>query len=246
MREMMIPNWLIKIVQVGVAVALVPVLILGNVQLLMHERFVLYEYDKPDFPPDTMVPVGGYPLSKAERTHLAQKAIASIIGLRGMQVLEEAQLQETGEPAFNAREIRHMRDVRVVFQQARIVFFIALFILVGGILFLVRYGKDRYTVSQPLLVIVVIALGIAAVAGIYVLLNFASFFTQFHHVFFEGDTWLFRRDDTLIRLFPTVFWSDAAILITGLTVVELLLVGGMAWAWGRKERHWRPAEVSNA
>jgi integral membrane protein (TIGR01906 family) len=243
---MMVPNWLIKIVQLGVAVALVPVLILGNVQLLMHERFIHYEYNKPDFPPDTMVPVGGYALSKAERTRLAQKAIASIIGPQGMQVLEEARFQDMDEPAFNTREIQHMRDVRIVFQQARVVFFIALLVLVAGILFLVRYGKDRYTVSRPLLVSVSVALGIAAVAGIYVLLNFASFFTQFHHVFFEGDTWLFRRDDTLIRLFPTVFWSDAAILITGLTVVELLLVGGLAWVWGRGKRHWRPADTSNA
>ena len=51
----------------------------------------------------------------------------------------------------------------------------------------------------------------------YVLLNFDSFFLTFHRLFFEGDTFMFRYDDTLIRLYPEQLWSDAAILIGVLT-----------------------------
>ena len=114
------PSWLIRVLQVVVALTLPLVLLMGNVQLLMHERFVHYEYGKASFPPDTAVPVGGYRLSRVERTALAEKALESIVGSRGLRVLEEARFQETGAPAFNAREVRHMRDVRRVFERARL------------------------------------------------------------------------------------------------------------------------------
>jgi integral membrane protein (TIGR01906 family) len=228
------PSWLIRVLQVVVALTLPLVLLMGNVQLLMHERFVHYEYGKASFPPDTAVPVGGYRLSRVERTALAEKALESIVGSRGLRVLEEARFQETGAPAFNAREIRHMRDVRRVFERARLLFWVALVALVGGGVMLAWRGKGRQTLTRPLLVSVVVTLSLAAGLGLFIVVNFSSFFTEFHHVFFEGDTWLFHRDDTLIRLFPTDFWFDAAVIIAGLTVVELLLVGGGAWWWGRK------------
>jgi uncharacterized membrane protein len=41
---------------------------------------------------------------------------------------------------------------------------------------------------------------------------FWDFFTLFHALFFEGDSWLFLNSDTLIRLFPIRFWQDAFLL----------------------------------
>jgi integral membrane protein (TIGR01906 family) len=222
-----------RLVQILVAVALPLVLLIGNVQLLMHERFVRYEYNKPGFPPDTEVAPGSYALDKTERTALARVALDSVAGPGGMRVLEEARFQKTGAAAFNPREIRHMRDVRVVFQQARMVFWVALVVLVGGLTLLGR-RRGRRAALRLLVSSVTVALSVAVTLGLYILLNFRRFFTQFHHVFFEGDTWLFRSDDTLIRLFPTDFWSDAALIIAGLTAAELLLVGVGAWWWGRR------------
>ena len=227
------PSLIDRLLQILVAVALPLALIIGNVQLLMHERFVRYEYNKPGFPPDSQVPPGGYALDKAERMALARAALDSVAGPGGMRVLGEARFAQTGEPAFNEREIGHMRDVRVVFQRARVVFWAALAVLAGGLAFLGRRG-GRGTALRPLVVSVTAALALALAGGLYIALNFRRFFTQFHHVFFQGDTWLFRSDDTLIRLFPTDFWFDAALIIAGLTVVELLLVGIGAWWWRRR------------
>jgi integral membrane protein (TIGR01906 family) len=238
------PNWLTKMIQIAVALALPLVLLLGNIQLVAHERFVHYEYGRAGFPADTMVPAGGYALSKAERTALAETALQSITAAAGMRLLEEARFQETGAPAFNAREIGHMRDVRFIFQRARVVFWVALATLVGGGGVLTwRGGRSR--VTRPLLVSVVATLSLAGALGLYILSSFQSFFTEFHHLFFEGDSWLFRQDDTLIRLFPTDFWFDAAVLIAGLTVVELVLVGVGAWGWGRQAQ-WIDLPASSA
>jgi integral membrane protein (TIGR01906 family) len=229
---------IIRIIQILVALSLPLVLLIGNIQLLMHRRFVNFEYGRAGFPDDTAIPAGGYPLSKAERTALAGAALRSIVGPEGMQALEEARFQETGAPAFNPREIRHMRDVRWLFERVRVLFWLAVVVLLAGGVILVwwggQVGQGRRVVTQPLLVAVVGTLSLAGALGVYILVSFNSFFTRFHHLFFEGDTWLFRPDDTLIRLFPTAFWFDAAAIIAGLTIVELTLVGVGAWRWGRK------------
>ena len=66
------------------------------------------------------------------------------------------------------------------------------------------------------------------------LISWDTFFTNFHKVFFEGDSWLFRRSDTLIRLFPEQFWFDAALTVGGLTVsIALLSMAGAAF-WKRR------------
>jgi integral membrane protein (TIGR01906 family) len=201
----------------------------------MHPRFVQYEYGRAGFPADTAIPVGGYPLSEAERMELAETALRSITGPEGMGALQGARFQEMDAPAFNEREIRHMRDVRWLFQRARAVFWAALGALLGGTALLAWKGGRRQAATRPLLISIIGTLSLAGAAGVYILLNFRSFFTSFHHTFFEGDTWLFRPDDTLIRLFPTDFWSDAALIIAGLTIVELVLVGAWAWWWERRK-----------
>lgn len=229
---------IIRTIQVLVALALPLLLLIGNVQLLMHRRFVNFEYGRAGFAADTAIPFDGYPLSKAERTALAEAALRSIVGPEGMRALTEARFQETGAPAFNAREIRHMQDVRWLFGRVRVVFWLALVVLLGGGATLVwwgnREGQGGRLATRPLLVAVVGMLSLAGALGVYILVSFNSFFTRFHRVFFQGDTWLFRPDDTLIRLFPTDFWFDAAAIIAGLTIAELVLIGTGAWWWGRK------------
>jgi integral membrane protein (TIGR01906 family) len=56
-----------------------------------------------------------------------------------------------------------------------------------------------------------------------VLVDFDGLFTAFHHLFFEGDTWLFYYSDSLIRLFPMRFWRDAFILTGGITILLALI-----------------------
>lgn len=79
----------------------------------------------------------------------------------------------------------------------------------------------------------ILTLALAGVLITYILINFDTFFLQFHQLFFAGDTFLFKFTDTLIRLYPVQFWSDVAIWIGVVTVVQALLLGGGSWLWLR-------------
>jgi integral membrane protein (TIGR01906 family) len=73
-----------------------------------------------------------------------------------------------------------------------------------------------------------LTLGIIALILAGTLINFDALFTQFHHLFFTGDTWLFFANDTLIRLFPLKLWSDAFIFMGVFTVFGIIaaIIGG--------------------
>ena len=198
------------------------------IRVLMHPRWVYFEYGRPDFPPDSF----GWTLQ--ERTRLAVTGIDSIIGPRGVVVLQEARFSD-GSPAFNQREVGHMRDVRLVtgnIYLAQAVLFIA---AVMAVVALVR-GKTHMAAASALLTgaLVTVALFVALV--VFVFTGFDTFFTAFHRVFFSGDTWLFSYSDTLIRLYPVQFWFDAATVIGVTTIVEAAALGVIAWRWGRAAR----------
>ena len=64
-----------------------------------------------------------------------------------------------------------------------------------------------------------------------ILLGFDGFFLRFHEVFFSGSSWRFSDTDTLLRIYPEVFWQDTAKLAAGIVVVQAVIVGLAAWWW---------------
>ncbi len=60
---------------------------------------------------------------------------------------------------------------------------------------------------------------------IFVMISFNSLFTDFHRIFFSGDSWLFLFSDTLIRLFPMQFWQDAFIWMGVFSLLLAFLLG---------------------
>jgi integral membrane protein (TIGR01906 family) len=147
--------------------------------------------------------------------------------------LEQAKLPN-GEPAFIAREIKHMLDVRVLMAK---VFPLAL--IIGGALIVLAiiFRKNQTycdTVPRGLRAGSILTLSLLAGLITYILINFDAFFLQFHQLFFEGDSFAFRYDDTLIRLYPEQLWNDASILIGLLIgVMALVLLAISVW-WLKK------------
>lgn len=70
-----------------------------------------------------------------------------------------------------------------------------------------------------------LAVGLIVAVLAAVMIDFDGLFTAFHQIFFTGDTWLFYYSDSLIRLFPMEFWSNAFIAVGALTIIAGLLFG---------------------
>jgi integral membrane protein (TIGR01906 family) len=222
-------RWLKVILQAIIVVAVPVVLVVIPVRVLMHPRWVLFEYSRPNFPPDA------FGFSKQERTQLAIIGIESIIGPRGVVVLQEARLPD-GSPAFNEREISHMHDVRVLTGNIYLAQVVLLVAAAVAVIVLAWRHETRAAAPAALRTGVIFTIILLMALVFFVLTGFNTFFTDFHRMFFRGNTWEFSVSDTLIRLYPPQFWFDAATVIGAASIVEAIVLGIVAQWWGRKVR----------
>jgi integral membrane protein (TIGR01906 family) len=206
----------IKRVLNWITTLLVPIfLILFGVRILLSPIFINVEYRLPGFPEDP------YGFNFSERLHWADVSRKFLLNNDEIDILAEEKL-DGKTPLYNPRELRHMVDVKVVLGGVLLVFYFS-------ILYLVLYGylTSRTNHWQEFLKAIsrggFLTVGLILIILIYLGINFNSLFTNFHRVFFEGDTWLFRYSDTLIRLFPIRFWRDAFIWIG-----VMALIGGFS------------------
>ena len=207
-----------------IAVVVPPTLVSNALRVLATDTFVRHELGRKGFPPDR------YGFTDEQRENLALLGLRSIEpGSDGIVLLERATLPD-GLPAFDERELTHMQDVRSLFvplQWGGLAVMLALAILA---LALAR-TRLRTVVPRGLLVGALATLGIALIAVPLILLGFDDFFTGFHEMLFEGESWRFSSTDTLIRIYPERFWEDVSTLAAGFTVAQALLLGALAWWW---------------
>ena len=97
-----------KILIIVIALTIPFLLVVANIRIVANPWFIQFEYNRPGFPADA------YGFTLEQRTPLALAGLYSVVPEgAGMIELEQAKLPN-GEPAFNAREIKHMLDVRVL------------------------------------------------------------------------------------------------------------------------------------
>lgn len=216
-----------KLLRTLIILALPLVLGLGTIRLLMSEAFLVYEYSKPDFPPD---PAG---FTQADRLSYARVALEYIRTTAPISLLADQRLPD-GRPLYNERELSHMVDVQRLANQLLLVTWVAGGIVVVGGALLAWQPETRPLLASALLggaaLTILILLGIL----LLVLVGWNTFFVGFHNLFFAPGTWQFALTDTLIRLFPERFWFDVALLIGLGTLVEAVVIGSIAWLWGRR------------
>jgi integral membrane protein (TIGR01906 family) len=202
-------------------------LLVVDLRIVTSHWFVRWEYGKATFPPDS------YGLTTAERTRLAEVCVDYLATGADISLLADLRLPND-ESAFNERELRHMADVQFVYGRLMIAGTAAAVVLIGGMVVLLVPGHARGRVPRALVGGGLLTLGLLGAVGAYMLLGWDQFFTTFHRLFFEGDTWLFLYSDTLIRLFPMRFWIDVAVMIVGLLVLKAVVVGIVGWVWKRR------------
>ena len=212
-----------------IALVVPPTLVVTALRVLATDTFVRFEYDRDGFPSDR------YGLTDEERQSLALTGLESIRPRSdGIVLLERATLPD-GSPAFDGRELTHMEDVRMLFGAALRAQLVIVLLLIVLALALAR-SRLREVVPRGLLAGALTTLAIAVLAVPFILLGFDRFFTRFHEMFFEGDSWRFSDTDTLIRLYPERLWEDVSQLAAAITVAQAVLLAGVAWWWLRRTR----------
>jgi integral membrane protein (TIGR01906 family) len=216
-----------KVLRTLIILALPLLIGLCSIRLLMSDAFLVYEYGKPDFPPD---PAG---FTQADRLDYARVALEYIRTTAPISLLGDQRLPD-GAPLYNQRELKHMVDVQILANQLLAVTWLAGIIVVGGGLALALRPETRPLLAGALVrgsvLTVLIILGII----LLVLIGWNTFFVGFHNIFFESGTWQFAYTDTLIRLFPERFWFDVALLIGAGVLAQALVIGLTAWWWHRR------------
>ena len=166
--------------------------------------------------------------------HWAPFAVDYLINNADISYLGDLKF-ENGSPLYNERELTHMADVKNVVRGALNVWYISLAIL-ALLAMLAWRGDWVYEFINGLrrggMWMIGLAVSLGLIAGIGIAISpevFWQFFSFFHSIFFEGDSWLFYYSDTLIRLFPIRFWQDAF-----LWAAILALGGGAGLAFGLK------------
>ncbi len=200
----------------------VPILlILTNIYLFMTPQYLTFEYGKPGFP-------------QAQRFDDAARrynATESIEYIRGNRTLE----QFKALAVYDDREIKHMVDVRELVTKVNVFYALDVALVVIALIALARQKETRGLAARALLNGAILSGVLFIAIGMFAAIGFQMFFTLFHRVFFEGDTWLFNYTDSLIQFYPTAFWFDTSLYLAVLTIGEAIIIGVIGWQWQKRE-----------
>ena len=210
-----------------VVTLLIPIALIGlGLRLLLSNTFLQVEYNMPYFPADE------YGFAKDDRLEWAPYAVEYLVNNADISYLGDLKFDD-GLPLYNERELSHMSDVKRVTKSALNLWYATLALLLAFGVWS-RLGGWEQGYRQGLMRGGWLMVGLAVVIGLMVVIGIAvnpdvfwEFFTAFHKLFFEGDSWLFFYSDTLIRLFPLRFWQDAF-----LYAAVIALGGGVALGLG--------------
>jgi integral membrane protein (TIGR01906 family) len=221
-----VPRWLVSLLRGFLILAFPAFFVLTGVRLVATETFLRIEYNRPGFPDDR------FGFSKEDRLQYAPYAIEYLRNGAGIKYLGDLTF-ENGMPLYNARELRHMEDVKVVTQAAFAIHVVLSVLFIGAILALAWRSDTRPALRQGLSGGGVFTITLIMSLAVLIVANWDFFFDNFHAIFFEGDSWQFSTSDTLIRLFPERFWFDAAMTIGAFTVFGAVAAILGVWWWQR-------------
>lgn len=207
-----------------VVTLLTPLFLIGlALRLMLAPWFLHVEYRLPWFPVDE------YGFTTADRLRWAPFALDYLINNADVSYLGDLKFED-GTPLYNPRELSHMVDVQHVTQTA-----LRAWLAGTAALALLAFWAWRADWTPAYIRGLRrggwLMLGLAAAIALFAAVAFWQFFTLFHSLFFQGDSWLFEYSDTLIRLFPLRFWQDVFVC------VALIVVGSaLALALGLREK----------
>lgn len=198
-------------------------LIMLSIRILFTPLFLKIEYNLPGFPADT------YGFTTEERLSWGVSTMQYLFNNKGPQFLDNLRFDEYSS-IYNPRETSHLVDVKNLLQTTLTLFYV----LCGVYLVLIGFYFSRKWMKTLWLALSNggwLTVGLIALILVLIAISFDSLFTNFHKIFFTGDTWLFYYSDTLIRLFPMRLWQDAFIAMGVITLAMALFFA----FYGRKK-----------
>lgn len=194
-------------------------IILSSLYVFMTPDFVRFEYAQPGFPPAER-------FSADARLYNATETVRYVRGEISLSDLENLGV-------YNAREIKHLVDVRNVANLAFATHAVSGILILLGFIVLAWSPLTRPRAARALIGGAILTFALIAAIGIFSLVAFDQFFVTFHHIFFEGDTWLFNYTDSLIQFYPLPFWETVSYAIALFVALLTVAVGAVGWIWLR-------------
>ncbi len=206
--------WMIYLARLAVTVSLPVLLIASPLYYFISPAYVASQYARPGFPPSSR-------FTPDERQRLSDVLVNYLRGRASLDDMVSLRT-DSGQIALRSQEVEHMVDVKGVTDAFFIAHPVALVLLLLGGWFTWRVGRDE--VARALRQGVWLTGGLMLLVLLTSLVDFSTFFTKFHELFFAPGTWTFFEQDTLIQLYPLVFWSDTTLLLGGVILAEAVLV----------------------
>ena len=206
---------LIRLISILISVVLPFFLLMSSIRVLLNPFFLDYEYNLPNFPADD------FGFTTPDRLKWGKISLLYLTNNESDDYLGTLKMDD-GSPLFNQRELSHMLDVRVLVKAALKAWYgVGLFLFLSLALFWRTNNIKRYWQMVSIGGWLTLGFIVLMIAGVFI--DFYQLFAGFHAIFFEGDTWLFFTNDTLIRLFPEKLWSDAFIYLGVFTLISALV-----------------------
>jgi len=206
-----------------VVIILMPFFILLTpLYIFMTEGFAQFEYSQPGFPPSDRFTADARYFNSIQTIRYVWGQI-SLTDLNNLGV-------------YNDREIKHLVDVQNVARGALTFHALSGVLILVALVVLARLASTRLLAARALVTGAATTLVLILAIGIFSVVSFDQFFILFHHIFFEGNSWLFNYTDSLIQFYPEPFWEAASYGFALFVGAASLLIGLAGWLWERSLR----------
>lgn len=140
---------------------------------------------------------------------------------------------------FNQDEQIHFKDVKGLVHLDYTFLIITSIYALGFALFWLFWRKRQYWryLAWSLIGGSGLTLAVMLAMGLGILVDFQGLFLDFHQIAFTNQFW--SAPGYMLMLFPEGFWSDAAGILAGLTVMAAIILGALSILylkiWGRND-----------
>ncbi len=145
----------------------------------------------------------------------------------------QVSIEGAQEEVFGKREKAHMVDVKILFQNGKLIRNIGAILFALSLLYNFRF--NRKSAYKSLLWASLFSLAFVVLLVILIQIDFYKYFTYFHEIFFVNDLWILNpKTDVLLQMLPLNFFINISLSVVGTFLGIMMMVGVYAFYKLRK------------